>query len=503
MATPDLVASTRFGARSGFFTQAAVQVASIVGTSIVARILVPADFGVIAITTSLAGFVSLFASVGVGTNLVRRTSGVEDAAATYYWVLLAAGLTLVIALQALSAPLVRLVGQPQSEEALHVLAFCIPPALLTAVTQSILRWRLSWTRYNLTIWLPAMAFLIIQVSLALAGWGYWAVVAGLVFSAWLGLVLGHVSARWVPGLCFNWSHIRGDLAMTGSLWSQQFLSFVQRNVDYWAVSAFLGASALGQYYVAFVLPSVLRQRVTAVSQATLLAVLSRCSDDQVTFARIWSRTTVLQLFLGLPILAGLAAVAEPLVAVFFGSQWSQAATVVPWICAAAAVELYLSGTATAAAVVGLAGRLLAAAVIRTMAVAGATLYAAFETQSLRMVGIAVFAGTLFGAVAQEVLVARTLRLDRRSLWRELRSPVMMMSLLYGGVSGLLTMTHDWPPVAVLALAVPLGVLLYAALARLMAPELLRWAFRQARLTLGGAARETPTGGASGSSATGS
>jgi len=479
---PELIASTRHGARTGMLTQLVAQCLGITGTLVLARLLAPSDFGVIALTSSIAGFLSILASVGVGANLVRRKSGVEQAASTYYWLLLAASIILVVVLEVIAGPAVALAGQPDSDRALRVLAMCLPPALLTTVTQSILRWRLSWFRYSLTIWLPALSLLAIEVPLAVAGWGYWAVVWGLVFSSWFGLLLAHVVAGWRPALSFRISHVRDDLGMTGSLWSQQFLTFVQRNADYWAVSAFLGAASLGLYYVAFVLPSVVRQRVTAVSHATLLPLLSRCADDPPTFRRIWAGAVTIQLFVGAPALLGLAAVGEPLMEVFFGPGWTGAVAVVPWICLAALVELYMTATAMAAVAMGMALRSLLVGLVRTAVVVVAVFTAAATWGELEAIARSVAVGMLAGAVAQDLLVARPLGLGWRVLRLDLARIAACTLLMYAAVRVVVAATETWPPALVLLVAVGAGIVAYMASAFLIARATLCWVWRQARLT---------------------
>lgn len=481
----ELIRSTRHGARAGMSTQLAVQAMSICGTVVLARLLAPRDFGVIALTSSIAGLLSLFASIGVGANLVRRKAGVERAATTYYWALLAASVVLVGVLEAVAPVAVSLAGQPESDRALRVLALCLPPALLVTVVQSVLRWRLSWSRYNLTVWLPALSLVVVEVVLAVAGWGYWAVVAGLLFSSWFGLVLAHVVARWRPTRAFSFSHIREDLGMTGSLWAQQFLTFVQRNADYWAVSAFLGASSLGFYYVAFVLPSVVRQRVTAVSHATLLPVLSRCADDPPTFRRIWSGAATVQMFVGAPALMGLAAVGAPVVGVFFGDRWDTAVAVVPWICLAALVELYMVGTGMAAVALGLARRSLVVAVLRTGVVVTAVFVAAWTTGRLEVVAQAVAGGMLVGAAVQDGVIASHIGLGWRAIRKELLQIGACTVAMYACVRTAVWLTDEWHAALTLLTCVPLGIAVYGAFALLLARETSRWVWRQARLTLAG------------------
>ena len=480
--TPELIRSSRQGARSGLATQAAVQLLSMGGTVVLARLLMPADFGVIALATSLAGLLSLFASIGVGANLVRRKSGLDEAATAYYWFLVVASLGLTALLLVAAPSVVALAGQPDSDRAAQVLALCLPPALLVTVVQSVLRWRLDWSGYNLTVWLPALVLVAVEVPLALVGWGYWAVVAGMLASAWSGLVLAHVVARWRPRGAFRFGPIRSDLGMTGSLWSQQFLTFVQRNADYWAVSAFLGAASLGLYYVAFVLPSVVRQRVTAVSHATLLPLLSRCADDPPTFRRIWAGAVTIQLFVGAPALLGLAAVGEPLMEVFFGPGWTGAVAVVPWICLAALVELYMTATAMAAVAMGMALRSLLVGLVRTAVVVVAVFVAAATWGQLEAIARSVAVGMLAGAVAQDLLVARPLGLGWRVLRLDLARIAACTLLMYAAVRVVVAATETWPPALVLLVAVGAGIVAYMASAFLIARATLCWVWRQARLT---------------------
>lgn len=78
---------------------------------------------------------------------------------------------------------------------------------------------------------------------------------------------------------FVWSSIRSDLRFNGGFFATSTASFVSKNVDYWAVSFTLGAAELGTYYVAFVLPNILRQRMTWLASDILFPVMARARHD--------------------------------------------------------------------------------------------------------------------------------------------------------------------------------------------------------------------------------
>ena len=133
----------------------------------------------------------------------------------------------------------------------------------------------------------------------------------------------------------------------------ELVHYVNKNLDYWLVGGLLGAQALGTYYIAYTLPSIVRLRFSSVVRSVLFPVFSRLRGDRDKSQRIYVAAMGLQGAVGIPTMLGLAVVAEPVVHVFFGAQWADAVNPMRWIALAAALDLLSTVLPQAAMAFGL------------------------------------------------------------------------------------------------------------------------------------------------------
>src|SRR4029450_6847202 len=133
---------------------------------------------------------------------------------------------------------------------------------------------------NLVYILSFVIYVLVQVALAAVGVGAWAIIVGMVvlsYSQFSGMC---VAARWRPHLVFRRSLVGQDLGFAGGLLVNHGLTHGVRNADYVVVGNLLGAAALGAYYVAYVLPQILRLRFTWAAGAVLYPMLVRSSPNR-------------------------------------------------------------------------------------------------------------------------------------------------------------------------------------------------------------------------------
>jgi PST family polysaccharide transporter len=360
------------GARWRGLFQIAQQILSMVATVVLARLLTPADFGVVAAAMSVLGFFSLAGAWGFSLAIVRR----ETIDGNLLGGVLAANLIMsgvITLLGVLSAPYIAsAIGEPEASAAIAM----IMPGMFVYAFQSasvaLLERRMQYGRMSLIGTLATVLYVVAEIILAAAGFGYWAVIIGYLIMQLVECVGYVILAGWRPRLASPMAVLRRESKFSIGYFANQLVSYANKNMDYWIVATALGAAALGSYYIAFVLPTIVRQRMTTVVQQLLLPVFSRLRSDRERSQRAYAAAVELLAAVGVPAMVGIAVVAEPLVQVFFGSQWSETVEPMRWIALAAAVDLLWVAVGQAALAHGLMLRCLVVGVAR-MAVLGATI----------------------------------------------------------------------------------------------------------------------------------
>jgi O-antigen/teichoic acid export membrane protein len=195
--------------------------------------------------------------------------------------------------------------------------------------------------------------------------------------------------------------------LTGTSISQ-LLTYVIRNCDYWYVSGWLGSAALGSYYVAYVLPNVLRQRVSWAVSSVLFVRINQAQNRNHELQRIWRRIWGLQAGIGIPVLVGVALLADPIVRVLFGGQWQAAVQPTRVVSLIAILDLHMVVASTTLSALGLVGITVRVLLVRAGVCVLATGLALWIAPSLTAAACGILVASIVAAVLQEKQISNRL-----------------------------------------------------------------------------------------------
>jgi PST family polysaccharide transporter len=332
------------GARWGVVSAIAEQGGSLLSTAVLARLLTPGDFGVVAAVTIVVTLLALLGSVGFGASLIRRDDVDEELLSSTFWAATGVGLALT-AVGVVGAPVfARMLGQPDIGPYIAAISPLLLVSMLSNVSEALLQRRLQFSAVYTADVLAIVVNVAVSIGAAVAGAGAWALILGRLAGAAGGTVYRIVASRWVPSRRFSWAVVRADLGFNLGFLGIGLGGFANKNLDNWVISRTASAASLGSYYVAYVVPNILRQRMTWLSNELVFPMLSRAEGPDAQ-RRMYERMIALLTMLAFPVLVGVAAVAPEVIAVGFGDQWSDAVAPLRILSLAAAADV-LVATAT-------------------------------------------------------------------------------------------------------------------------------------------------------------
>lgn len=463
-----LGAAVRTGALWSGLAQLGQQGLSVLGTLILVRILAPGDFGVVALGASVIAFAQIAANLGFGAALIRRHEIPTVVVQTALWLSLVTALVLGAALTLVAPAVATLLGQPQATDYLRLVGVLVALSMSAAVPSALLQRAMRFRPYALVQLASTCSYVFVEVALALAGFGAISVVIGQLVMALVNLLGWAGAARVRPRMSFSLAVARETRGFAGAWSGLQAASFVGKNADYWAVSRVLGPEQLGVYYVAFVLPALIRQRLNYVVQSVLFPVFSRLDGDLAKTADAYWRVVRLQLSVAVPALLGLALLSQPLVAVLFGTQWQDAAPAITILSLAALVTTCGQTLAGLALAQGAMRRNLEVQLVNAVLVVLAVVMALFVAPSVTSVAGGVLVASIATLAWQQCRLGPALGLSARPLVTDLLRLSPPAAVMIGG---LLAVTHSrLGGVGQLAVGTVIGALLFGTAARWMAPQ---------------------------------
>jgi len=327
------------GGRWTLIENVVVQVMSLLVTLVLARVLLQSDYGAIAAVTVAAGFLTLLGNIGFSVSLIQRKEVTDERVSSIFWAGAGLGTLLAIAF-ALASPLIAAsMRQPEITPMLVLVSTQVVTAILSTIPEAVLLRRFKFKTAALVSMGSFVVYPPVAIGLAIFfDAGAWAVVIGQALRPLTKVLLGMYAARWRPKLTLKWELIREDFGLNAGFFVISAAGFLTKNLDYWLISRHLGDRLLGIYYMAFVIPTMIRQRLTWALGRVLIPVLSRVRDDQERFRRVFLDTSRLIALTALPALIGLALVAKPMVQVVLSENWIDAAAPLPLLALTAAAD---------------------------------------------------------------------------------------------------------------------------------------------------------------------
>lgn len=327
--TAQLGATTGRGGAFAIFTQAIAVLIQLVNLAVFSRVLAPADFGLVAISSSIIAFISLFRDMGCSAAIVQKEQLDQNTLSGVYLVNIGVATVLMI-IALIASPFVSGVfGDPRVTPLVAVSAATILVAAMGAQHSALLRRNLRIITDRSIILISVLVGSVISIALALfTEIGYWA----LIVNAWL-IVLTQTGILWLvspwrPSWISDWSGTREALKFGLPLTGTELVYFFNRRFDDILIGWRWGVVELGFYTRAYSILMIPQSMISEPASGAIVPALSRLQSDPAAWrAMLLDATRIVALATFL--LASLLTVnAQQIVRILLGPNWDMSAAIV-------------------------------------------------------------------------------------------------------------------------------------------------------------------------------
>jgi PST family polysaccharide transporter len=442
-----------------------------VATIVLARLLVPSEFGLVAFALAVIYALEYIGDLGLGAALIYR-SDAEDprVSSTAFWIGII-GSVVLFAASWLVAPLLADVGPGEEVVSLfRVLALQFPFSALGKAHEYRLRRSLRFR----TLFGPKLAGGltkgVVSVALALAGAGAWSLVIGQVAGTLAQSVGLWLVYPFRPGLVISRRELPSMMRFGLGIVAVGMLGQGAKNFDYLVVGGKLGAAALGVYYLAFRLPELVILTGFRVANEVLFPFYARLRADPAAdidddLRRGYLQTIRLGAMVAWPAAIGMAALALPLVLTVYGEEWRSAAAPMALVAIWAGLASLATMPGAVFKALGRSWLLTATGVMQVAILFPAIWFTA--PYGITAVAASQVAEKTLSLALLGVVIGRVLGLRWYATFTA-AAPALALSVLMGGV--LYTLAAVLPPGAAVAVGIPLGAALYLVLLRRVVPD---------------------------------
>lgn len=297
-----------------------------------ARMLVPEEFGLVAMILVFTGFLSFFVDAGFGAAIVQREHVEERHLSSVFWLNLGLGVLLTL-LVVLGAPLVaRFYDEPRLRPLTSFVALNFVVLSFKVVQLGVLRRAMDFRLLTLVEMASVLAGGVVGVLLAWAGFGAWSLVWQTLSISVVSAAMLWVKSDWKPAWRFERRAVRELVGYSGNLTGAELCNYWVTQTDNLLVGKFVGSASLGHYRLAYSMMLLPFQQVSGVIGQVMFPALSRIQRDAELVRDVFLRANRVIGLVTIPMMCGLFVVADSFVLALFGPAWEPVTPILRILC---------------------------------------------------------------------------------------------------------------------------------------------------------------------------
>lgn len=443
-----------------------VRLSGLVTIAILARLVTPEEFGVVAAASVILPFIYLLSDLGLSTYLVQVADADQRVLSTGFWFSICSGLVLGGVMFAFVPVMASALGVPEAGTVLRVLLLSVPLVVGAAVPTALLRRRMEFRRLAYQGALGAGLAQVAAIVIAFSGGGAWALVAQALTTIAVTCAGAWLTAHWRPSWHFSRPELREMARFGYKVVAVELVAVLRSWAETAIIAVSLGTAALGYLTIAQRLVQVAQELGGSAVAPVSVVILAKVRDAPQRLRDAYRRASTLTYGAVTPILTYVAVAAPLLIPVLFGPRWDESVAVTRGLAVAGILTIGAFIDHGLFYALGRPGRWFAYSTVTDVVTVGATALAV--SHGLTAVAWAFVAVALLATVVRWVLVSREIGTSTSELARTFGA-VMVCAAGSAG-AGLAVMAVTPGPLLLRAACVGVAmVLVHVLLLRIVLP----------------------------------
>jgi O-antigen/teichoic acid export membrane protein len=331
---------------------------NLASTAVLARLLVPGDFGLIAMATAVSNLLALILDLGLGSATVQRSDLTHSQASALFWINTALGLVFAAILAALAPLVAQFYGHPQLVPVTMALASGFIFVGLSVQPNALLRRQM---RFSSLAGIDLVSLTLgIAAAIASAAWGagYWSLVYFQLVQSATAAAGSWLACGWRPDPPTSAVRVRPMLSFGVGLTGFNVLAYLSRTLDNVIIGRSAGSAALGLYLKSYSMLLLPVDRLRGPVSAVVVPALSLLQTDRPRFRTYFLKALTCVAAIGMPVVVFLFVFAQEAVMIVLGPQWQESVVLFQLLAPAAFVETFNTVGSWACTPFGKSGRLV-------------------------------------------------------------------------------------------------------------------------------------------------
>jgi O-antigen/teichoic acid export membrane protein len=296
----------------------------IVTSIVLARLLLPEDFGLIGMAFIVIGFLNIFKDLGTSAAIIQKLDISERLLSSVFWLNLLVGLFISLTVFAFSNLICKLFNDIRVGPVLSVLSISFFITGLGNVHQALMEKKLLFKKLAKIEIVAIFISSFLGIFFAIEGFKVWSLVIQNLSALLLTSVLLWFNEKWHPSYFIKINELKGLSRFSSFLTGFNFFNYFCRNADNFLIGKYLGAANLGYYNLAYRIMLYPMQSITVVISRVMFPLYSRINEDHERFRVIYIKVSQAIALITFPLMILLMVVRKEFVLNVFGKNWQSA-----------------------------------------------------------------------------------------------------------------------------------------------------------------------------------
>lgn len=293
----------------------------LLGTIILARLLSPADYGLIAMVMVIINFAAMFKDAGLSLATIQKDKITKEQISNLFWFNILISSILCLCVLAMSPLVSWFYDKPELTSITAVLSLTFLLNGLTIQHQALLQRHMRFGILASIHIITQIITLGVTITLCLLGWRYWALVGGTLASALSSTILTVFFCPWIPDRPYCGTSVRDMLKFGGHVTGSNMVNYFSKNTDNILIGKYIGSDALGLYGKAYDLYMTPLSQVRGPLTQVAMPVLCSLNDQPERYIKYYHRLIDILASLTMPLAVYCAIEADFLIGMLLGPQW--------------------------------------------------------------------------------------------------------------------------------------------------------------------------------------
>lgn len=295
----------------------------VVATVTLARLLSPGDFGLVAMVTTFSLLLMNFGWNGFTEAIIQRAQIDRFLVSNLFWINAGAGLALTVGFAAAGSLLALFYHDPRVARVAAVTSATILITSLSVEHLALLKRSMRFSATSANDIVSRIVSVAVSISLACLGWGYWALIAGVIAQPVSSTIGAWYLCHWLPSLPRRAAGTRATLSFALSTYGRFIANYCTWNLDNLLVGWRFGSIPLGFYKKAYDLFALSASQLSAPLTSVAVSALSRVDKNSEEYKRYLVSALGITGFVGMALGGDLTLIGKDMIRVLLGPQWGE------------------------------------------------------------------------------------------------------------------------------------------------------------------------------------